>query len=84
MFDVTNADHLLEAALKEIEEALRDPPREPGWVTVREYAASQGLSVQQARRDLELGLTHGKLWKHKIKVDRQYQVVYKPKKVIGC
>lgn len=78
-FDVTNYDHALEAALHEIRTALQESPREPGWVTVGEYAVSEDVSIDQARRDLEKGAATGKLTKDKRKIGRRIHAVYRAK-----
>ena len=70
-------DELLVASIAEIEAALRDPEREDGEVTYQEYAEQMGLSPSQARRDLERGVTKGRLVKRRIKVGRTYKVLYK-------
>jgi hypothetical protein len=79
MFDTTQYDAVLEQALQEIEAALRPEPRAPGWITVQEYAQAEGLTIPQARRDLEKGLSDGKLLKDRRKIGRQWLVVYKVK-----
>lgn len=68
---------LLAASVAEIEAALRDPEREEGEVTVEEYAEQQGISVPQARRDLERGVLIERLSKRKLKIGRTWKVVYK-------
>ena len=77
MFDTMQYDAVLEQALQEIHAALRPEPRAPGWITVQEYAASEGLTKPQARRDLENGLLEGKLVKNKRKIGRHWLAVYK-------
>ena len=76
-FDATCYDADLESALEEIRAALNDPPREKGYVTVYEYAASEGISVPQARRDLERGLANGSLEKRLMKIRRKWRATYR-------
>lgn len=70
-------NELLAASVAEIEAALRDPEREEGEVLVEEYAEQQGLSIPQARRDLEKGVEKGRLVKRVAKVGRTYKALYK-------
>ena len=70
-------DELLAASVAEIEAALRDPEREDGEVLVEEYAEQKGLSIPQARHDLEKGVAKGRLVKRCIKVGRTYKALYR-------
>lgn len=70
-------NELLAASIAEIEAALRDPEREEGEVLVEEYAEQKGLSIPQARRDLEKGVAKGRLVKRCIKIGRTYKALYR-------
>ena len=73
-------DDLIAASADEIKLALQDNPREPGWITIKEYADREGISEEQARRDLNKGVAKGKLEKDIRKVDRRSKAVYRIKK----
>ena len=74
MFDL---DAMLDRASKEISEALKDPEREEGEVTVREYSKKTGLTVSGARRKLDRGAEKGTLRKRIIKQGKVFVAMYK-------